>query len=110
MIRVFTEKEIATELLIVIRVVIRRDDERRAADLALATDLRKLEGELPATERGTWKKRTAEAMKAIEQAPDAVRDRFLAWRKARPGGGTSELNQFALAMSGYVLGSDAAVS
>ena len=77
--------------MIEVRDLIRRDDEQQAADLALATDLRKLEGKLPATERGTWKKRIAEVMKAIEQAPDAVRDRFLAWRKARPGGGTSEL-------------------
>src|SRR5208337_3690579 len=52
MLRSFTEKEIATELLLEIRDVIRRDDEQRANDLALATDLRKLEGKLPATERG----------------------------------------------------------
>jgi len=110
MLRSFTDKEIATELLLEIRDVIRRDDEQRANDLALAIDLRKLEGKLPATERGTWKKRVAEAMKAIEQAPDAVRNRFLAWRKARSGAGTSDLGQFALAMSGYVVGSDAAVS
>src|SRR5271157_1308389 len=110
MLRSFTDKEIATELLLEIRDVIRRDDEQRANDLALAIDLRKLEGKLPATERGTWKQRVAEAMKAIEQAPDAVRNRFLAWRKARSGAGTSDLGQFALAMSGYVVGSDAAVS
>jgi len=110
MLRSFTEKELATELMLEIRDVIRHDDEQRASDLALATDLRKLEAKLPAAERGTWKQRVAEAMKAIEQAPDAVRNRFLAWRKARSGAGTSDPGQFALAMSGYVVGSDAAVS
>ncbi len=110
MLRSFTEKEIATELLLEIRDVIRHDDEQRAGDLALATDLRKLEGKLPAPERATWKKRVAEAMKAIEQAPDAVRNRFLAWRKARTGAGTTETAQFAMAMSGYVVGNDSAVS
>jgi len=110
MLRSFTEKEISTELLLEIREVIRRDDEQRVNDRALATDLRKLEGKLAATEGGTWKKRVAEVMKAIEQAPDAVRNRFLAWRKARSGAATSDPGMFALAMSGYVVGSDAAVS
>jgi pimeloyl-ACP methyl ester carboxylesterase len=108
MLKSFTEKEIGTELLLEIRDVIRRDDEQRAGDLALATDLRKLEGRLSAAARGTWKKRVAEAMKAIEGAPDAVRDRLAAWRKARPGAGATDESQFALAMSGYVVGSDAA--
>ncbi len=105
----FKEKEIATELFLDVRAVIRREDEQRASDLALATDLRKLEGKLSAADRSLWKKRVAEAMKAIEQAPDAVRDRFLAWRKARTERGTTDPQRFALAMSGYVAGSDAAV-
>ena len=49
-------------------------------------------------------------MKALEQAPDAVRDRFAAWRKARTAPGTTEESQFALAMSGFVVGSEAAVA
>jgi len=110
LLKTFTEKEIGTELVIEVRELIRRNDEQRAADVALATDLRKLEGKLPAAARGAWKKRVAEAMKAIEQAPDAVRDRFAAWRKARNTPGTTEESQFAMAMSGYVVGSDAAVT
>ena len=82
MLKGFTDKQVSTELQLEIRDVMRRDDEQRAADLALAIDLRKLEGKLTAADRGTWKKRVSEAMKAIQQASDAVRDRFLAWRKA----------------------------
>ncbi len=110
MLKGFTEREIPTEFQLEIRDVIRRDDEQRAADIALATDLRKLEGKLTTAERGTWKQRTAEAMKALDKAPDAVRDRFLAWRKAQSGTSASDAGKFALAMSGYVIGSDAAVA
>ena len=108
--KTFTEKEIGTELQIEVRELIRRTDEQRATDLALATELRKLEGKLPAAVRGGWRKRVAEAMKAIEQAPDAVRDRLVAWKKARSGAATTEESQFALAMSGFVAGNEAAVT
>ncbi len=82
MLKSFTDREIATEFQLEIRDVIRRDDEQHAADLTLAIDLRRLEGRLTDADRGTWKKRTPEAMKAIERAPDAVRDRFLACASA----------------------------
>jgi pimeloyl-ACP methyl ester carboxylesterase len=108
LLKTFTEKEIGTEFLIEVREQMRREADQRTADLALATDLRKLEGKLPSDIRGVWKKRVAEAMKAIEQAPDAVRNRFVAWRKAQTSPGTTEQNQFALAMSGFVAGNDAA--
>jgi pimeloyl-ACP methyl ester carboxylesterase len=110
LLKTFTDKEIGTELLIEVRDLMRRDEEQRAGYLALATDIRKLEGKLPAEARGAWKKRVAQAMKAIEQAPDAVRDRFGAFRKARSTPGTTEESQFALALSGFAVGSEAAVS
>jgi pimeloyl-ACP methyl ester carboxylesterase len=110
LLKTFTDKEIGTELLIEVRDLMRRDDEQRAGDLALATEIRKLEGKLPAEVRGAWKKRVAEVMKAIEKAPDAVRDRFAAWRKARNTAGTTEEGQFALAVSGFAAGSEVAVA
>jgi pimeloyl-ACP methyl ester carboxylesterase len=106
----FTEKEIGTELVIEVRELSRRDDDQHASDLALATDLRKLEGKLSAAVRGAWKKRVSEAMKAIDQAPDAVRDRLAAWLKARSSPGSSDESQFALAMSGYVAGTEVAAT
>ena len=110
LLKTFTEKEIGTDLLLEVRDQMRREQDQKANDLALATDIRKLEGKLPSEVRGAWKKRVDEVLKAIEQAPDAVRDRFAAWRKAKSGAGTTEQDQFALAMSGYVAGSDAATS
>jgi acetyl esterase/lipase len=109
LLRTFTDKEIGSELLIEVREQMRREQDQKASDQALATDLRKLEGKIAPEVRGTWKKRVAEVIKAIELAPDAVRDRFAAWQKARAAAGTAELNQFALAMSGFVAGNDAAV-
>jgi pimeloyl-ACP methyl ester carboxylesterase len=106
----FTEKEIGTELLVEVRDLMRRDHEQHAADLAMASDLRKLEGQLSDPIRGVWRKRVAEALKALDEAPDAVRDRFAAWRKARSSPGMTEEGQLALAMSGYVVGHEAAVA
>jgi pimeloyl-ACP methyl ester carboxylesterase len=106
----FTEKEIGAELLIEVRDQVRRIDEQQVVDQAQITDLRKLEGTLSSADRGNWKKRVAEVVQSIEQAPEAVRERFLAWRKARATSGSSKESQFALAMSGYIVGSDAAVA
>ena len=110
LLKTFTEKEIGTELLIDIREQMRRQQDQRASDVALATDIRKLEGKLSQEIRGAWKKRVAEVVKAVDLAPDAVRGRFVTWNKARAGGASSDEAQFALAMSGFVAGSDSAVA
>jgi dienelactone hydrolase len=110
LLKTFTEKEIGTELLVEIRDLIRHEDEQRASDLALVNDLKKLESKLSAADRGVWKKRITEAVKAIEQVPDIVRDRFTSWRKATSRGATSDEAQLALAISGFVAGSEAAVA
>jgi len=105
----FKDKEIGTELLIEIRDIQRRIEQERSADKNLALELRKLSGSLPSAARGFWKEPLAEVLKALAEAPDAVRERFAAWRKAKAGGGTSDEAQFALAMSGYVVGHESAM-
>src|SRR5262249_17937230 len=50
-----------------------------------------------------------EVLQALKDAPDAVRDRFVAWQKAKAEAPKPAEAQFALAMSGYVVGADAAV-
>lgn len=108
LLKTFTEKEIGTETLIEVRDQLRREEDQEARDAALAAGLRTLEGKLPSEIRGTWKPRVAEVMKAIERAPDAVRDRFAAWTKAKAEPGTAEDKRFTLAMSGYVAGNESA--
>ena len=52
--------------------------------------------------RKFWKEPVAEVTKALAEAPDAVRDRFAAWRKAKSEPGITDQASFALAMSSYV--------
>jgi pimeloyl-ACP methyl ester carboxylesterase len=105
----FKEKGIPTELLVEVREIERRDEQQRAADQTLAEELRQLANRLPNSARGFWKDPLAETLKAIEQAPDAVRDRFTAWRKAQLDPSVKDEARFALAMSGYVVGHELAV-
>jgi pimeloyl-ACP methyl ester carboxylesterase len=100
-----SEKGIPTQLLIEAREIERRDFQERTSDQALAADLRKLDEQLPAATRKAWKDNVAEVLKAIEEAPDAVRDRMAAWRKSRAQGAKPPApSEFALAMSGFIAG------
>ncbi len=45
----------------------------------------------------------------LAEAPDAIRDRFVAWQKVTDDEAVKDDARFALAASGYVLGADAAV-
>ncbi|MGO9467438.1 MAG: alpha/beta hydrolase [Isosphaeraceae bacterium] len=105
----FKDKEIGTELLIEVRDIQRRFEQERDADRKLGLELRQLSGSLPSSARGFWREPLAEVLKALADAPDAVRERFAAWRKAKAASGTNDEAQFALAMSGYVVGHESAV-
>jgi pimeloyl-ACP methyl ester carboxylesterase len=105
----FKDKDIGTELLIEVRDIQHRLEQERAADRAMALELRKLSGSLPSAARGFWKEPLAEVEKALAEAPDAIRGRMAAWRKAKAAGGARDEVQFALAMSGYIVGNEMAV-
>lgn len=107
LIKSFNEKGIPTQLVVEVREIERHDLQQRAADQAMAADLRKLVNQLPSASRDSWKEPVAEVLKAIETAPEAVRDRLAAWRKAIAEKATAQ-SQFALAMSGFVAGHDMA--
>src|SRR5262249_30321940 len=78
------------------------------ADKALAVDLRRLAGRLTPEARAPWQKPLVEIFKAIDEAPDAVRERFTAWQKAKDDPKATDEARFALAMSGYIVGHDMA--
>jgi pimeloyl-ACP methyl ester carboxylesterase len=103
-------REVPTELKVEVREIERRDQQQRAADQALEADLRKLAAGLPARARDFWTAPLAEVVKALQDAPDAVRDRFAAWQKTVGTSGVNDQTRFALAMSGYVAGQEFAVS
>src|SRR5262249_19088628 len=106
----FPSKDVSSELLVEVRDQIRRDEAPAASDQALADESRALAERPPSERRGAWKKPLLEALKAMSEAPDAVRDRFVAWQKAKAEPGSSDEARFALAMSGYAAGADAAVA
>ena len=89
LLKTFARKGVPTELQIEARDIERQDEQQHAADSALAADLRNLSSGLPAVARKFWKDPVAEVTKALEEAPDAVRDRFAAWRKAKSEPGKS---------------------
>jgi dienelactone hydrolase len=109
LLKTFQDKDISTAVQVDIREIERRDLQQQQADKSLAVDLRRLAGRLTATARAPWQKPLVEVLKAIDEAPDAVRDRFTAWRKAKEDPRATDEERFALAMSGYVVGHDMAV-
>ncbi len=110
LLKTFNDKAIGAEIQVEIREVERREAQQQAADKALGNELRTLSGRLPDPARGHWQKRVAEVLKAIDEAPDAVRGRFAAWQKAKTDPSKKDEARFALAMSGFVVGHDEAVA
>jgi pimeloyl-ACP methyl ester carboxylesterase len=106
----FPSEDVSAELLVAVREQLRGDEARDAADKDLADSLRTLANRLPSEARKAWKAPLVEVLKALAEAPDAVRDRFVAWQKAKEESKVDDASNFALAMSGYVAGSDAAVA
>jgi predicted esterase len=109
LLRGFPTKDVAAEQLAQARELERAEAAQSAADKALADDLRATADRLPAEARKTWEKPLLEVLKALAEAPEAVRDRFAAWQKARSETVEPAEALFSLAMSGFVAGSDAAV-
>lgn len=107
--RAFPEKDVSADVLAQIDEARRADTAQSSADKALADDLQSLSEKLTSEEQTRWKKPLLEALLALKEAPDAVRDRFLGWQKVRLDGEKPPSAEFALAMSGFVLGQDAAV-
>ncbi len=110
LLKTFQDKDIGADLQVDVREIERRDQQQAAGDKALGGDLRRLAGRLTPAVRGPWQKALVEVLKSIDEAPDAVRDRFTAWQKAKDDPKSTDEARFALAMSGYVVGQDMAVS
>lgn len=108
--KAFPSKDVGEGLLIEIGDQLRKDQTQAASDAALAAGLSKASDRLSKELRQTWKAPLKEVLDALNEAPDAVRDRFAAWEKANAEAGPTTEQRFALAMSGFLVGADAAVS
>lgn len=112
LLKTFPSKNAAPDLEAQIRELQRLEAAQAASDKALADELAHLAKTLEQKEKGfqaTWKGPMLEVLQALKDAPDAVRDRFVAWQKAKTEGAKTPEALFALALSGYVAGADAAV-
>jgi dienelactone hydrolase len=110
LLKTFQDKDISTSLQVDVREMERGDQQQQQADKALAVDLRRLAGRLTPEARAPWQKPLVEILKSIDEAPDAVRERFTAWQKAKDDPKATDEARFALAMSGYIVGHDMAVA
>jgi acetyl esterase/lipase len=108
--RTFPSKDVSSELLVAVRDQLRGEETQAAADRALAESLRGLAERLPGSVQDAWRKPLLEVVQALSEAPDAIRDRFSAWKKAEAEATAGDTARFALALSGYVVGADGAVS
>jgi dienelactone hydrolase len=91
-----------------VRNQLRRAEAQADADKALAESLQSLAGQLPEEMRIAWKKPLVEILRALDEAPEAVRGRLEPFRKADPA--TAPEARFALAMTGWVVGAGGAVA
>lgn len=101
-------QDLPKEILDEVRDQIRKDEDLAIADRLLADSLRDLAEKLSEADRKTWKVGLAEVLEVLSKAPDAARPRLEAMTKADAS--LSPESKFALAMSGWVVGADAAVS
>lgn len=105
----FPDKDVSGDLIEQVASLHRASDAQAFEDKALADDLRLLADRLSPDDRAAWKLPLLESLRALKLAPDAVRDRFVAWQKLRDDTTKSPDALFAIALSGYVVGSDAAM-
>jgi pimeloyl-ACP methyl ester carboxylesterase len=108
--KAFPSREVSADLLGTIREQVRAEETQAAADNAMAVALGDSADRLSSPNQGIWRKPILEVVQNLTGAPDIVRERLAAWQKARVGASPGDESQFALAMSGYVVGADAAVT
>jgi predicted esterase len=106
--KAFPTEGVPSALLVKVRDQLREEETQEAADKALANDLQAAAESLTAESRRVWKPALLEMLTGLAEAPDAVRSRFESFQKAASSDPPAE--RFARAASGWVLGSDAAVS
>ena len=97
-------------LQVAVRDAMRREETQAALDKSLADAIQRVADTLPFTVRNMFKNRIVEVLKGLNEAPDAVRDRLSAFEKAKDDPGVKDDAKFALAMSGYMVGSEMATS
>ena len=106
----FPSKDVSSDILVGVRDELRAAENEQATNKSWASELKALADALPTHKREAWKKPVAEVLKGLNEVPDVVHDRLVAWQKAKVEGQGNNEEWLALAMSGYLLGSDGATT
>ena len=110
LLRTLTSPDLPRDLLDETRELIRKDEEQAEADREMANRLRELADKLSEADRPAWRARIAEVLFAIAQVPEVARVRLDPIVRAdAPSASATPEARFALAMSAWVVGPEAAV-
>ena len=101
--------KVSPELADVVGEIDRALTAQKEADKATIDDLNTLSKKVPADVFKGWKGRFEELLKGMNEVPDVARDALTPWRTAAFEGGKPPEEEFALALSAFVAGSDGAV-
>ncbi len=106
--RSFPLDDAPPEILTTVRDQLRSAEAQHDDDRALADAVARLADELTPEARREVEGRLLEILRVLSEAPDAVRDRLAPFRKAE--GSLTPEQKFALVLSAWVVGADAAVT
>lgn len=104
--RDFPAEGAPADILVAVRELIQADENQRAADAALAQAVRKAGDALPRESQEAQREHTLAMLRDLDEAPDAVRERFAPFSAADPAAPPEA--RFALALSGWLAGAEAA--
>ena len=108
--RSIIDPKLPREILDEARDTLRAAEDQRSLDRAMAERFRDLGEKLSEADRPVWKTRIAEVLKAIALVPDVARERLNPiMRSDAPSASGPPEARFALAMSAWVAGPEAAV-
>lgn len=105
----FSTDGIPPDVAVDVRNRLRNTEDRRAADDALAAELRKRVEGLPEESREPWENPLVEILQVLAEAPDAARTRLEAFSRALTDPDAPDDHRLGLAFSGWVVGGDKAV-
>lgn len=105
----FPTRDVPADVLVSVREQIRKDEAQADADRALAAEVTRASEALPSDSRAALRGRLLEVLQGLSEAPDAARGRLDAFGKALADPSVPPEAAFARALSGWVVGPEAAI-
>ena len=105
----FPTEGVPTEILVNVREQLRVIDRQNDSDRALADSLREASSALSSEDRERLQTTLVAMLQDLSDVPDVVRPRFVPFQNAKSDAAVSPEGRFALALSGWLAGADAAI-